>query len=248
MIMTYKLIALDMDGTLLGKNKTISEQNEKWIRVAVKAGVKVTLATGRPIRDVIGYVRQLEIDCPLVINNGSEVWKSPDVLHSRRELSPQLIAGIFEVLRECGDEFDYWAHSVGGKIDKSNAPADPTTVRWLQFAIRSGNAELLQLIRDRLAAWNAFEISNSHLTNIECNAIGVTKATGLLEVCSLIGIEMSQVMAVGDSLNDIPMIRAAGLGVAMGNAQEPVKQAADVIAPTVHEDGVAKMIERYIFS
>ncbi|MDF2714385.1 MAG: hypothetical protein K0R28_1310, partial [Paenibacillus sp.] len=67
--MTYKLIALDMDGTVLGKNKTISAQNEKWIRAAVKAGVKVTFATGRPIRDVIGYVRQLEIDCPLVINN-----------------------------------------------------------------------------------------------------------------------------------------------------------------------------------
>lgn len=247
--MAYRLIALDMDGTLLGQNKTISAQNEKWVKAAAQAGVKVTFATGRPIGDVIGYARQLGIDSPLVINNGSEVWRSPDVLHSRRELAPELVEGLFEAIREYGEEeLDYWAHSVEGKIDKSNAPADPAAVRWLQFAIRSRNGELLGRLRDRLAAWNAFEISNSHPSNIEFNAIGVTKASGLLEVCSLLGIEMSRVMAIGDSLNDIPMIRAAGLGVAMGNAQEPVKRAADVVAPSVHEDGVAAMVERFIFS
>lgn len=77
---------------------------------------------------------------------------------------------------------------------------------------------------------------------------GRYQSKGLLEVCSIIGIEMSQVIAIGDSLNDIPMIRAAGLGVAMGNAQEPVKQAADRIAPTNLEDGVAKVIEQVLFS
>lgn len=243
--MIYRLIALDMDGTLLGRNREISPENLKWIRAASKAGIKVTLATGRPIRDVIAYAEQLEIDCPLVINNGSEVWATPYELHSRHELAPSLIGRILELLETYGEEADYWAHAVGAKINRSNTPADLSDVQWLQFAIRSRDAVLLERIREQLASWNTFEISNSHPTNIECNAPGITKASGLREVCSLMGIDMSQVIAIGDSLNDIPMIREAGLGIAMGNAQEPVKEAADVIAPTHIEDGVAKMIERY---
>ncbi|MEF3307693.1 HAD family hydrolase [Paenibacillus sp. GYB004] len=246
--MTYKLIALDLDGTLLNKNKSISAENVKWIRAAGRAGMKITLATGRPISDVTSIVEQLEIDCPLVINNGSEVWHAPGDLHSRRELSPHSVAKLFELLESNREELDFWAHTVGGRINRSNVPADVTTAQWLQFAIRSSDPEQLRTVRERIVSWKMFEISNSHVTNMECNAPGVTKASGLLEVCSIIGIEMSQVIAIGDSLNDIPMIRAAGLGVAMGNAQEPVKQAADRIAPTNLEDGVAKVIEQVLLS
>lgn len=246
--MTYKLIALDLDGTLLSRDKTISPENAKWIRAAEHAGIKVTIATGRPISDVTGYVEQLKIDCPLVINNGSEVWNSPGILHSRRELSSQSIARLFELLQTNEEELEFWAHTASGRINRSNVPADLTTVQWLQFAIRSHNPDLLLALRERLASWDMFEISNSHVTNLECNAPGITKASGLLEVCSIIGIDMSEVIAIGDSLNDIPMIRAAGLGIAMGNAQEPVKRAADAIAPSNQEDGVAKMIERYLFA
>ncbi|TMV52320.1 HAD family phosphatase [Paenibacillus mesophilus] len=244
--MTFRLIALDLDGTLLNKQKDISEENVKWIKTAIKAGMKFTLATGRPIRDVAGYAARLGIDCPLVVNNGSEVWETSEVLHSRRELTPGLIVRLFELLQSYGEELDFWAHTVGGKIDKTNIPADPADVQWLQFAFRSGNAVLLHGIRERLTSWNAFEISNSHITNIECNAVGVNKASGLREVCTLVGIDMSQVIAMGDSLNDIPMIREAGLGIAMGNAQQAVKEAADLVAPGHQEDGVARMIERHL--
>lgn len=64
----------------------------------------------------------------------------------------------------------------------------------------------------------------------------------------MLGIEASDTVAIGDSLNDIPMIRFAGLGVAMGNAQEPVKLAADIVAPSHHEDGVAAVIRKYLLA
>ncbi|MCZ8511645.1 Cof-type HAD-IIB family hydrolase [Paenibacillus filicis] len=246
--MAYKLIALDMDGTLLNKQKEISAGNIKWIRAAMDAGVKVTLATGRPIREVAPYAEQLGLECPLVVNNGSEVWKAPGVLHFRKELDPNRIADIMDILQTYGDEADFWAHTVEGLVNKTNVPSDLAHIHWLQFAIRCANPVTLQEIRDRLTSWQTFEISNSHITNIECNALGISKASGLTEVCSLLGIDMSDVIAMGDSLNDIPMIRAAGLGVAMGNAQEPVKLIADAIAPPHHEDGVANIIEKYIFS
>ncbi|WP_239634154.1 Cof-type HAD-IIB family hydrolase [Paenibacillus sp. H1-7] len=245
--MAYKLIALDMDGTLLNKEKQISEQNQKWIQSAMEAGIHVTLATGRPFRDAVVYARQLNLQSPLIINNGSEVWSLPETLHTRCELDPQLVNRILsELLTEYGEKVDFWAHTVEQRIDRSNVPENTASLRWLQFAVRSSDAVVLAEIRSTLESWNAFEISNSHITNIECNALGVSKASGLLEACNRLGIDMSEVIAVGDSLNDIPMIRAAGLGVAMGNAQEEVKLAADVIAPSNHEDGVAHIIQSYI--
>lgn len=85
-------------------------------------------------------------------------------------------------------------------------------------------------------------MTNSHPCNIELNPKGVSKASGLKEVCRRLGIDMSEVVAVGDSLNDLAMIREAGLGVAMGNAQEEVKKAADWTTVTNEEDGVAEVI------
>lgn len=245
--MTYKLIALDMDGTLLGRNKEISAMNAKWIRAAQQAGVKVTLATGRPVREALAYAEQLQLDAPLVINNGSEVWRTPNDLHIRHEISPNLIERIFGVIRAYGDDVHYWAHTVGGQIDNTNFPDQLHLVQWLQVAVRTDNTVYLREIHNELASWNTFEISNSHITNIECNAQGISKASGVLEVCSLLGIQMSEVIAMGDSLNDIPMLRTAGLGVAMGNAQDKVKEIADEIAPTNYEDGVAAMIKKHLF-
>lgn len=246
--MGYRLIALDMDGTLLNRQREISDENVKWINKAMDAGIKIVLATGRPIREVVRYGERLRIDGPLVINNGSEIWLTPDKLHARSELAPELVAGLFELLRSYGDEVDFWAHTVGGRVDRTNVPSDPAAAQWLQFAFRCRDADVLAQIRGRLTEWNAFELSNSHVTNIECNPIGISKASGLREVCALLDIGLAQAIAVGDSLNDIPMIRAAGLGVAMGNAQEPVKRAADAIAPPNHEHGVAQIIEKYLFS
>lgn len=79
------------------------------------------------------------------------------------------------------------------------------------------------------------------------NPAGVTKASGLAEVCRVLGIGMEQAVAVGDSLNDLAMIKEAGLGVAMGNAQEAVKQAADEVVAGNEEDGVAEAIRRFVF-
>jgi HAD superfamily hydrolase (TIGR01484 family) len=244
--MAYKLIALDMDGTLLNRDRSISLGNCKWIRAAKDAGKKVILATGRPIHEVLAYAEQLELDLPLVVNNGSEIWKSPSELHSRNELDIDGIGKILEFIKKYEDGVQFWAHTVGGRIDAANLPQDILSVRWLQFAIQTGNDTYLKEIFNELTSWHAFEISNSHPTNVECNALGINKASGLLEVCGLLGIRMSETIAIGDSLNDIPMIREAGLGVAMGNAQEKVKHAADVIAPANEDDGVAAIIQQYL--
>ncbi|CAG7643096.1 Cof-type HAD-IIB family hydrolase [Paenibacillus allorhizosphaerae] len=245
--MTYKLIALDMDGTLLNPKKQISEQNRLWIGRAIEAGVRVTLATGRPISDASVYAQDLQLETPLVINNGSEVWSLPDKLHARHVIDSNLVSRLLtEVIPAYAEQVNFWSHTVEGRVNKTNLPDDVHSLRWLQLGISSKNIDLLKEIRSELETWNAFEISNSDVTNIELNAPGISKASGLQEVCRILGIQMSEVIAIGDSLNDVPMIKAAGLGVAMGNAQDTVKAIADVIALTNVEDGVARIIEAHI--
>jgi len=101
-------------------------------------------------------------------------------------------------------------------------------------------------LRSMAEEMDCFEITNSHPANLEFNPKGVNKAAGLRQVCQLYGLSMDEVVAMGDSLNDIAMIREAGLGVAMGNAQEEVKRAADMIALSNTEDGVAHLIRSFV--
>jgi Cof subfamily protein (haloacid dehalogenase superfamily) len=91
---------------------------------------------------------------------------------------------------------------------------------------------------------DGLELTNSLPTNVEANPAGVSKAAALHFLCERMGITMEEVMAVGDSLNDIKMIQASGVGVAMGNAQEAIKNVADFVTDTNNNNGVAKAIER----
>ncbi|MNI89787.1 Sugar phosphatase YidA [compost metagenome] len=90
------------------------------------------------------------------------------------------------------------------------------------------------------------EITNSSPYNLEINPAGINKASGVQMVCELLGLAMSEVVAVGDSLNDLAAIQAAGLGVAMGNAQIAVKENADVVTASNNDDGIALIIRDYI--
>lgn len=82
--------------------------------------------------------------------------------------------------------------------------------------------------------------------NLEINPLGVNKATGIKQVCELLGLDMSQVVAVGDSLNDLAVIQQAGLGVAMGNAQQTVKDEADLVVASNNENGIVEVIRDHI--
>ncbi|NOU92834.1 HAD-IIB family hydrolase [Paenibacillus sp. LMG 31456] len=242
----YKLIALDMDGTLLTEDKLVSAENKAAIKAANAAGVTVMFATGRGIQNVTAYVEELQLAAPIVAVNGSEVWAAPGVLHSRKLLDTSLLKQMHAIALE----YDtwYWAYAVDQIFNKEKWTDQVDAKQWLKFGYYYEDAAMMKEIRMKLEAWDALEITNSHPLNIELNPKGVNKASGIRQVCGLLGIEMSQVIAMGDSLNDESMIREAGLGVAMGNAQDEIKQLADVITATNDEHGVAKIIEQYVLS
>ncbi|GIN72093.1 5-amino-6-(5-phospho-D-ribitylamino)uracil phosphatase YcsE [Bacillus sp. J14TS2] len=243
----YKLLALDMDGTVLNRNHEISEETFKWIHRAIQSGIVVMFATGREVQSINPYVEQLGLESPLVSVNGSEVWSAPGSLLVRHTLKDDWIKEL-QVLAE-EKECRYWAYTVNHvytSMDWTDQLERPEGDPWLKFGIHCDDPICLQEMHEILAATGRYELTNSSPRNIEINPHGINKASGIREICQLLDIQMDEVVACGDSLNDLEMIRAAGLGIAMGNAQEAVKMTANAVTATNEENGVAQLIQTYL--
>lgn len=241
----YRLLALDLDGTLLNDRSEISETNAEWIRRASEAGVTVCASTGRGFPSALPFVEQLGLDTPMITVNGGEIWTKPHALHRRTLLDAEKVMKLHALAERYPDVW-YWAYSTEDIYNKEKWSGDTAASQWLKFGYYTEDVPVLQEIWKEVRAMEGLELSNSSPFNIEINAAGVSKATALMEVCRMLGYGMSEVVSVGDSLNDIAAIRASGLGVAMGNAQEEVKLAADVVTGTNQEHGVAQVIQKYV--
>lgn len=238
-----KLIALDMDGTLLNDQHEVSDENRQAIKEAEKKGVKVVLSTGRSLKTARDYVLSLELSSYLVTVNGSEIWGPDGELVERTSVATEHIKWMHDLSRQHKTKF--WAISSENNWN-NEMPEDVLSQEWLKFGFHIEEDAIREKVLKELESKGLFEITNSSLVNIEVNAIGINKAKGLQKVCSLLGISMENVMAVGDSMNDIAMITEAGLGIAMGNAQETVKKAADGITGKNTENGVAQAIHKWV--
>lgn len=237
-----KLIALDMDGTLLRSDQKVSEANRKAIADAMSKGVRVMLSTGRWLDTCYSYAEDLELGTYLVTVNGGEIWTASKELLERHLHDPKSMEEMWKI----GNELDVWMWMVSTDQIYHDRPEDFYDHEWLKIGYSSEDRDKLQTIRKRLSANESLEITNSLPTNLEVNPVGVNKANGIERVCQELGIGLDAVMAVGDSLNDLKMLERAGLGVAMGNGQDRVKQAADYITDTNENDGVAQAIERFV--
>lgn len=239
-----KLIALDMDGTLLNSELEISEANKNAIEKALEQGVGVMLATGRWLEFCYPYAEALNLDTYLVTVNGGEIWTSSKALVERHVHEQALMEKMWQLGN--GLHVDMWCVATDRIYEIGTDPEDFYAHEWLKIGFYSEDKKKLDLIQKELSNYDELELTNSLPTNIEVNPLGVNKANGLVRVCKELGITMDEVMAVGDSLNDIKMIEQAGFGVAMGNAQDAIKDVADAVTDSNDADGVAKAIERYI--
>ncbi|MFT8320460.1 MAG: Cof-type HAD-IIB family hydrolase [Bacillus sp. (in: firmicutes)] len=237
-----KLIALDMDGTLLNEKGEIPKENRKAIKEAQANGIHVVLSTGRSIATCKDHAESLLLKTYLVTVNGSEIWDWQGNLIERNLVEAENIQWMWDLSKK--HKAKTWAISCN-QIWNGDMPEDISTLEWLKFGFHMEDNKIRASIMKELQDKGIFEISNSSPVNIEVNALGINKARGLKTVCERLNVTMDQVMAVGDSLNDISMIKEAGLGVAMGNAQEIVKQTADVVTSTNEENGVANAIRTW---
>lgn len=161
-------------------------------------------------------------------------------MHSRKALRPDVVKSLYE--KAIQEDTWYWAYTPDGLMTKDTWRSRcGKSKEWLKFGFYSKEEQKLRGIQSWIEAMGELEVTNSHPTNLELNPKGVSKASGLSEVCALLGIQMSEVVAVGDSMNDYAMIQAAGLGVAMGNAQEELKRIANRVTASNVEHGVAEV-------
>jgi 5-amino-6-(5-phospho-D-ribitylamino)uracil phosphatase len=240
-----KLIALDMDGTLLTKEHQVSDCTKEAIAKALAKGVHVVLSTGRSLSTCYPYAQELNLASYLVTCNGGEIWTMEKELLEQHLLDTEIVEKIWHLGLELGVEM--WMISTEGFL-RGERPDNFYDYDWLKFGCDSEDTDKLARLVKELSYFAELEITNSLPTNIEINPKGVSKAKALERVCQKLDITMDNVMSVGDSLNDIKMIQEAGIGVAMGNAQEAIKKVANHITDTNDEDGVAKAIEHFVIA
>jgi Cof subfamily protein (haloacid dehalogenase superfamily) len=265
-----RLLALDLDGTILTPDLRMSERTRAAVAAAQGQGVRVVIATGRMYRSTVRYARLLDLPGPLICYQGGYIREMPAqdgtagelLLHRQMPaeaaraaviwsrdlgLDPHLNIGDRLLIERGPDQGpDYEAAAgVGPEYpsDLLGAIDGPVTK---VIAVGTPGRPDEALMAARRAFDGRLEVTVSHPEYLEFMPLGVTKATGVAFLADRLGIPLEAVMAVGDQSNDLEMLRDVGLGVAMGDAPAVVRAVADHVTGTVHEDGVAAAIERHI--
>ncbi|MDG5472698.1 Cof-type HAD-IIB family hydrolase [Jeotgalibacillus sp. ET6] len=266
--MTYKMIVLDMDDTLLRDDHSISERTKKALMAAQENGVKVVLASGRPtyaMRDFSNELKLHDYGSYILAFNGAKIINakteeeffsstlSPETAHKLYDISKRENIGIHtyvgdSIVTENQNPFSDIESDITGLpvnvVDDFKKAVTEPVVKMLMLA----DEEVLVHKEEKLQAEMAgqFSIMRSKPYFLEFTEEGVTKGTSIKQLADKLDIQQEEIIAVGDSYNDLSMIEYAGLGVAMGNAPQDIKDAADFVADTNMNDGVAKVVEEFL--
>lgn len=239
-----KLIALDMDGTLLNDDGEVTPYTHDVIQQALQRGVEIVLSTGRPLPLCATFSEELNLSSYIITSNGAEIWTSDHEIIERYPLNAEKI----ETLWQLGNErnLHMWLVATDQIFVNARRPEKFADHEWLKIGYGNLTEATKTDLLNELNNFKDIEITNSSLTNIEINKFGINKAYAIETICKRMDITMDEVMAVGDSLNDFKMIEQAGIGVAVKNAQRLILETADFVTDTNNENGVAKAIEKYV--
>ena len=264
-----KLIALDLDGTLLSPDKTISQRNIEVLRRAVEQGVAVVVASGRCHESAMHHSTAIEQGQPVISSNGAMAClTAPFECVYCECLSKEQLRRIVSVLskEKCTyhvyvddgtimESRDY-ERGLGSYESKADGPqrtmlSDDEMPKYvgdgaLKVVCFSDDVQKLTRVRTQLEDHGDLEINSSWWNNVEFLAKGVHKGSALTALAERLAIPMEQVMAVGDNENDLSMLDIAGLPIAMGNATEHVKARVKDVTRSNEEDGVAHAVLKWV--
>lgn len=269
-----RLIALDMDGTLLNSQKELSQRNKEVLSRCAVAGIQIVPATGRAADGVVPEVRALPgVEYGITTNGGVVLHMTTGENLKRCTLSNETALRIFDLIKDYHIMYDpyirgrgitqprfidhmdeYGLSPVVQKMVRFTRDTVPDIIDYVRacgedvekiniYMADTGDREALIAAVSRVPG---VEISSSLHNNLEINATGATKGAALLWLADYLGIDRNETMAFGDGENDISMLKAAGVGVAMGNGLDSVKAVADELTLTNDEDGVAEAICRLV--
>lgn len=269
---TYRLAAFDMDGTLLNSAKEIPQSAQEACKRAAAAGKILALDTGRAVTELDFYpfkemgIRYGSCACGTVIYDFEN-----KVVLAKRVIPPELVPAIVEASRkedlmlqvmvdgisyvEAADVQNMPHFQMGvyqPLYEATTAYAEDVRAFALQHAGELNKMNLYHATpegrlrtQERLAGL-PLDFTYAETTSLEVTPQGISKGTGLADLCRVLGVPIEEAIGVGDAFNDVPMLEMAGLGVAMGNSNEAALKAADAVVGSNDCDGIAELIDRYL--
>ena len=269
--MKYKMIVLDLDGTLTNNKKEITPRTKQVLMQAQAAGVHVVLASGRPTYGIVPLAEELKLKDNsgyiLAFNGGKIIDCTNNEVPFEQKLDEQLVPILFQEAKKAGMEIltyqgegiaatnkddEYVQHEAF--INKMPVMQYDDFLNQLVYPINKclivGDPTPLHELELRLAKEleGKMDVYRSADFFLECVPLGIDKALSLNRLISSLRISREEVIACGDGYNDLSMIRFAGLGVAMANAAKDIQSEADFVTLSNEEDGVAHVIERFVLS
>ncbi len=264
----YRLLAIDIDGTLVNRYGTISDRDREALSRAQEAGIQVALSTGRGLQATVGIIRELSLDSYHVLFDGAlvsrldsseEIYASP--------ISKELVRQMIDAAHECRVDLELFTvthYFVERETWSSQAHRDffstyPTIVDFRQVwererVIKGGlvsispeeavkTADFRRQLEHHLDFSLARTPAYPGVNFFNVLAPGVSKGKALEKLAAHLEVPLSEVIAVGDGTNDISLLTTAGLAIAMGNAEDEVKSIADYVTLDVDHSGLAAAIE-----
>lgn len=269
-----RLIAADLDGTLLDASHNISLYNIEMIKKAQQKGIIFAIATGRFPENAALIAKGAGLSCPIISLNGAVVELSPNgerILETFME--EEAAKAAFDCLESLGEGYHMFGRSTvisrrestrhisesnpeglaelkktvsyAYGLDACKAALDAPVFKYFVYFSKDGHTP--GEIYDALVALDAVDVTASGSRNLEVMSNEANKGLGLKVLADALGIDLKNTMALGDQMNDLAMLKKAGLGVAMGNATEEVKASADAVTEDHNDSGVGRAIARYCF-
>ncbi|ANU09667.1 hypothetical protein BBH88_04820 [Planococcus antarcticus DSM 14505] len=261
----YKMIAIDLDGTLLTDELTISPETVATIQKAMKTGTIVTIATGRMFSSAKLIAQQLGINAPLITYQGAMIKAADgdDVLYER-SVSPDISQKLLNIAREKNIHLQVYQDDIlygAVETDKLVAYAEavqvpyaiePDLIKLAQKGFTKllfiDEPDVLALLQKELQAifGDSAYIEKSKKNYLEVTHPEANKGNALLFLANKLGIDRSEIIGIGDNHNDFELLKSAGFSIAMGNAVQEVKDIADYITFTNNDEGVIHAIDKFI--
>ncbi len=270
-----KLIALDLDGTLLSSDKRLSDENAAALESAAESGVEIVPATGRFYRGMPQNIRELPYIRYVISVNGAQVYDierdktvcSSEIPWERAVSVMERLDGL-DVIYDCYQ--DGWGWMTQALYDRAEEYAPSVHNLEMIKKLRTPVPELKSYLKEQAKGVQKIQIffrdmelrakmlkqfpkefpdlvvTTSIVNNIEINSREATKGIALKKLAAFLEIPIEETMAFGDDLNDITMLKEAGIGVAMENAYEEVKKSADYITLDCNESGVAYAMKHFL--
>lgn len=263
--MNYEIVAIDLDDSLLNKDTKISNVNKNAIKLAQEKGTLITIATGRMLDSALPYIRELDINTAVIAYQGAYIkdLKTNEIL-SKKVVDISLAK---EIIKQCKKDNLYVQAFIDGelyfeednefsKVYEKRIGVKGKAVGNLTTFLHEGPMKLLMIdeaprIKALSKEYQALfgeqvQVVISKPDFLEITHISATKGQALRLLAKVYNIPREKIIAIGDSYNDLSMINYAGLGVAMGNAPQGVKEQANYVTKSNDEDGVAEVIRRFI--